>query len=109
MEPSVLKACHYSTPSLLLTKQLDKWEVFPGLRESLLVDPLHTKDCFWHHHAASLYKTKHLLTLMMTGELASTSLSNQVEDLTLARQCIMVVIDRLALSPVRLFFGGIEG
>lgn len=46
MEPSVLKACHYSTPSLLLTKQLDKWEVFPGLRESLLVDPLHTKDCF---------------------------------------------------------------
>jgi hypothetical protein len=46
---------------------------------------------------------------MMTGELASTSLSNQVEDFTLARQCIMVVIDRLALSPVRLFFGGIEG
>jgi hypothetical protein len=44
MEPSLLKACDYSTPSISLTEQLDKWEVFPGLRESLLVDPLHTKD-----------------------------------------------------------------
>lgn len=42
---------------------------------------------------------------MMTGEPVSTSLSNQVEDLGLARQCIMVDIDRLALSPVRLSLG----